>query len=174
MARFTVYHFVSKRCFRYASFDSRIAARKYAVKRLRRFGGKAEISVDWVLTFFNEILLDLFPKLGYDVFISLERKEKKLNTIYDIRKVYNEIDDNTIDFDTNDIFAALATFGRIRVRIAEDLDYHWLREQLNYEASELGCGLRVNSLYGDHDIEAFDIYLRKFAWRITFKDERRS
>lgn len=172
MAQYTVYHFVSKHCFCYASFNSRMAAHKYAVNRLRRFGGKAEISVDWVLTFFNEILLDLFPKLGYDGFISLERKEKKLNTIYDIRKA-NEIDDSP-DFDTNDIFAALATFGRIRVRIAEDLDYHWLREQLNYEASKLGCGLRINSLYGDHDIESFDIYLRKFAWRITFKDERRS
>ena len=72
---------------------------------------------------------------------------------------------------TNDIWAALATFGNARISadmvdgaatdwgVVGETGRRWIRNQLNSEANLEGVSLRINSLADGR----LDIYLRKFT-----------
>jgi len=68
---------------------------------------------------------------------------------------------------TDNIWIALATFGRVRIPLADNmlsaLDTQWIRNQLNSEADSEGVSLRINSIMKGDCMQGFDVSLRKFT-----------
>ena len=66
---------------------------------------------------------------------------------------------------TNDIWTALATFGRVRISyetVARQTE-RYIRNQLNSEAALEGVSLRINTLVKGVSYGDLDVSLRKFT-----------
>lgn len=66
---------------------------------------------------------------------------------------------------TNDIWIALATFGRVRIpyeTVARQTE-QYIRNQLNSEANLEGVSLRINSIWNGTAYGDLDVSLRKFT-----------
>jgi hypothetical protein len=70
-----------------------------------------------------------------------------------------------MNMNTNDIWIALATFGRARIsyETVTRQTEQYVRNQLNSEADREGVSLRINTIVKGVSFGDLDVSLRKFA-----------